>query len=364
MKIRKFVLAATALFAFAACVYYDASPALPASTDGAIHEPVIIGAGTQWALDGMLSLPEGASAENPVPAVVIVAGSGASNMDGLIPNTMYPVHPYLDIANHLAANGIAVIRHDKRTYTHGVEMVMQLGGALTAYEEAMADALLATEILRADPRIDSDKIFILGHSLGGALAPRIHNMGGDYAGLILLGGLASSLVDSTIRQVEDQFSAALAMVAPDDPMFELAQAQAAEMAMLIEMTRAVQAMAPTMTTEEAQMTVLPFLGLTAYYYMDMMNNSVSANAALITAPILVIQGGRDFQISLAYEFPYVYEIFAPMPNATVVVYDTLNHIFAQSQAFDHLSHATELMTTPMSVDSGLLNDIVSWILAR
>lgn len=54
-------------------------------------------------------------------------------------------------------------------------------------EETTEDALLATELLRNDSRIDSDNIFIIGHNLGGMMAPRIDNEGGNYKGFVLMG---------------------------------------------------------------------------------------------------------------------------------------------------------------------------------
>jgi len=112
--------------------------------------PIVIGEGTDWSLDGMLSMPDDWAV--PVPAVVIVAGSGASDMDGRTGVST----PYRDIAAFLAANGIAVIRHDKRTYTHGLRMFEELGNSITAWEEAIEDAPLAAELLRNEPRIDPD----------------------------------------------------------------------------------------------------------------------------------------------------------------------------------------------------------------
>ncbi|MCL2286291.1 MAG: alpha/beta fold hydrolase [Firmicutes bacterium] len=154
-----------------------------------INERVVIGQGTEWELDGLLTLPIGAG--GTVPAVVLVHGSGPADMDA----TIFENRPFLEIAEYLAANGIAVIRYNKRTFTHGAEMIRQLGGSLTVWAETIEDAILATEILRADPRIDENRVFILGHSLGGALAPRIHAYGGDFAGLILFAGSPRSLLE-------------------------------------------------------------------------------------------------------------------------------------------------------------------------
>ena len=370
MKFKRLLLAGAALIAFAACVYdgggYGVAQNAPQVQPLSHMEAVTVGAGTQWELDGMLHIPLGASAQSPVPAVVIVSGSGASNMDGLIPGTMHPIHPYLDIARHLADNGIAVIRHDKSVYTHGETMLAHYGGAFSLYEEYITHVLSATEILRNDPRVDADRVFILGHSLGGMVAHRIHYEGGNFAGLILMGATPNSLVDAAIWQIEDQLASFVEMVdagviTPDMPEYAIFQAQLAEFTALIEFTRTVQAQIGEMTAEQAKEVPIPLLGASAFYYWDMVNNPMSRFVGLTDAPVFVMQGERDFQVTLLHDFPMMQEIFENAPNATLRVFEGLNHMFAQSNATNHLEHATEIMTTPMSVDISALQAIVEWI---
>ena len=85
----------------------------------------------------------------------------------------------LGLTVFIGENTPAQIRFNRFVITERITV----GGGLTVWEETIEDAILATEILRADPRIDPNRIYILGHSLGGMLAPRIHIMGGNYAGL-------------------------------------------------------------------------------------------------------------------------------------------------------------------------------------
>ena len=76
-----------------------------------ISENITIGAGTEWELAGILTLPE--NADGKVPAVVLVQGSGPSDMD----ETIYENKPFREIAEYLSSNGIAVIRYNK-TYIY------------------------------------------------------------------------------------------------------------------------------------------------------------------------------------------------------------------------------------------------------
>ena len=77
------------------------------------QEPIILGQGTRFPLKGMLTLPDDLSA--PVPALVLVHGSGSSNMDEKVGK----LTPFKDIAEGLAERGIACIRYDKRSFAHG-----------------------------------------------------------------------------------------------------------------------------------------------------------------------------------------------------------------------------------------------------
>ena len=89
-----------------------------------------------------------------------------------------------DLADGLATHGIASIRYDKRSFAHGRKLMRDKGRLLTVKEETIEDAILATELLRKDNRIDPARIFIVGHSMGGMLAPRIDAEGGNYRGLV------------------------------------------------------------------------------------------------------------------------------------------------------------------------------------
>ena len=159
-----------------------------------LQEKIIIGENTKYPLNGLLTLPENIT--EPVPAVVFVHGSGSSNMDEKVGQ----LTPFKDLAEGLANKGIASIRYDKRSFAHGLKMVRDKSTIITVKEETIDDAILATELLRNDARIDSDKIFIIGHSMGGMLAPRIDAEGGNYKGLIIMSGTPRNLEEVMLDQ--------------------------------------------------------------------------------------------------------------------------------------------------------------------
>ena len=86
----------------------------------------------------------------PLPGVVLVGGSGPVDMD----ETIGPDKPLRDLAHGLAAQGIAVLRYDKRTHDHAALVVQDKHFDIDG--EYTDDALAALKQLRATPGIDRD----------------------------------------------------------------------------------------------------------------------------------------------------------------------------------------------------------------
>jgi len=312
--------------------------------DGFTDYPVIIGEGTDFPLNGILSIPD--DAQGQVPAVVMVHGSGASNMDGVpaaLPN--FPNKPFRDIADHLAANGIAVIRYDKRTLIHGMRMPQDF----TVWEETIEDALLAAEILRADPRVDENRVFIIGHSMGGMLAPRIHAEGGDFAGLILLAGSPRSLLDIIRDQNIDYVNENMTGAEKEAALATLTEESWNEL-----VTQPIL----NMPEDEARRTPSGF-GATVYYDQDWLNHPAETFIRAINQPFLILQGSTDFQVTVDRDFAVYQELFAQRSNATLKVYEGLNHLFMVST-----TGTIDEYSIPATVDGQVLADIVDWIKAQ
>jgi pimeloyl-ACP methyl ester carboxylesterase len=128
--------------------------------------------------------------------VLLVHGSGPGNRDEAIG----PNKTFRDLAWGLAGKGVAVLRYDKRTNVYGDKLIA-MGGRFTVNEESVDDAVAAAALLRQTPGIDSKRVFVLGHSLGGTLAPRIGSQAPDLAGLIILAGTTRSAEEITVEQL-------------------------------------------------------------------------------------------------------------------------------------------------------------------
>ena len=239
------------------------------------EEKIIIGDGNAYPLNGHLTFPD--SPEQKIPAVVLVHGSGPHDMDG----TIYQNKPFKDIAEALADHGIAAVRYDKRTYVYGKEMMKAAknGIPLTVYEETIEDAVFAAKMLRSDPRIG--KVFMLGHSMGGVLAPRIEASGGDFDGLIIAAGTTRTIREVMFDQMDEammRFKGLLGIIA----RWQTKRAKSK----LLEID--------TWTEEELKTKKFVLGKGIAYHMIEMENHPPGLYTKDMTKSLFVFQGDKDF----------------------------------------------------------------------
>ncbi|TVY11068.1 alpha/beta hydrolase family protein [Paenibacillus cremeus] len=305
-------------------------------------EQVTVVADAAYPLEGILTLPD--SLADKVPAVVLVHGSGPLDKDETIRATKL----FRDLADGLAKEGIATLRYDKRTFTYGKQIVQEFGGRLTVEEEVIQDAMLAVQMLKKDPRVDAGRVFLLGHSLGGTLAPRIDAEGGDLAGLVLLAGTPRTLEEVILDQNED----AIKQLEPSQQ--EVARTQVKELQDKFDAIAG-------MTEEIAQQTIL-IGNVYAWYLKEMKQHPVEKYLVQTTKPILVIQGDKDVQVSIEKDFNRYREKLKDHPNATFKLYPGLNHLFMKA-VYGTLKDIWEEYNIPQTVVSTVVEDIAQWIRA-
>lgn len=303
-----------------------------------ISEKIIVGEGTVYPLEGLLTLPE--TKGEKVPAVVFVHGSGAGNMD----EQVYALTPFRDLAEGLAARGVASIRYDKRTFTYGRQLRGQL---ITVEEETIEDAIRAAEVLRSDPRIDADAVFIVGHSMGAMLAPRIDAEGGAFRGLVLLAGTPLRLEDIVVRQLRQagkgKGGLMAAIVKLEDRIFSKKFYGLYEM-----------------SDEEAKKKKFAG-GLTLYYFKEMGQKTAADYLLETDKPVLILQGGKDFQVLPEEDFAAFREQLKDRPAVEYRLYDELNHLFVKSVYNDILKAGKEYKLA-QHIPGEVLDDIASFVL--
>lgn len=305
-----------------------------------IQEKITIGDNTKYPLKGILTLPDHIT--NPVPAVIFVHGSGSSNMDEKVGK----LTPFKDLAEGLVKYNIASIRYDKRTYSHALKMFRDKKVTITVKEETIEDALLATDLLRLDTRIDSNNIFIIGHSMGGMLAPRIDDEGGHYKGLIIMAGSPRKLEDIMIEQTNE-------VLENLNPVMKfLLKGQ------LNKINKSFEGLYD-LSDEEAKKKKIGS-GTTAYYFKEMGEHPTSKYLANINKPMLIIQGEKDFQVKLDKDFNAYKELLKDKSNITFKLYDNLNHCFVPS-IYGDITKAKQEYNIEQHISNEIIKDIAQWI---
>ena len=303
-------------------------------------EDIIVGKGTKYPLNGKLTLPDN-SAEQKYPAVVFVHGSGTSNMD----EKVYKVAPFKDLAEGLVKHGIASIRYDKRAYKHAMKMMKEKDG-ITVKNEVIEDAILAANMLRNDQRIDHERIFIVGHSMGGMLAPRIDQEGGNFKGLIILAGTPRTLDDV----MKDQLNETLNDMNP--VLKFLASGSIKKMINQFDGLY-------EMSDEKAKKTKLGN-GVTLYYFKEMGLYDTKGYLNTVNKPILIMQGDKDFQVSVEKDFNAYKDMLKDYSNVTFKLYEGLNHCFMPS-IYGVLSKAKQEYSVEQHVNEDVIKDIADFI---
>lgn len=317
----------------------EATAAPPVPADATYREiALLIGEG-DTALPATLTMPNGknnkanaARVPPAVPAVVLVHGSGPHDRD----ETIGPNRPFLDIARGLAEHGIAVLRYDKRTKARPQDYA----DGITIDSETTDDALLAVAMLREQAGIDPKRIFVLGHSQGGMMAPRIATREPKIAGLILLAAPSRPLLDILIEQ--NRRIAILNDGTVDD----------AENTAIQRLTDSVAALRRGREMSNAQTP----LGLPADYWHSVEAVDAVAEARAIAQPLLILQGARDIQV-VDSDWQGWKEAFHDNPRVTFHLYETLNHLAIPGEG----DGSIEEYQTAGHVDTTLIADVAAWI---
>jgi uncharacterized protein len=286
------------------------------------------------ALPGTLRLPVG---QGPFPAVVFVHGSGPHDRD----QRSGPHSSFRDLAEALAARGIASLRYDKRSKVYPEQLARPDAGI---DQETVDDAVAALDVLRARPEIDPARTFVLGHSLGAMMAPRILQRAPQAAGGILLAAPARPFQEVILEQVE--YIAGL----QEDP------ALADQVAAQLEALRAGRAAVDSLDDSVPDAQPL-LLGLPAGYWRSLAGYDPVAVAAELPQPLLILQGGRDYQVTATGDLARWREGLEETGRVEIRLYPELNHLFLPGEGMAR----PEEYLQPGELDPRVAEDIAAWI---
>jgi dienelactone hydrolase len=276
----------------------------------------------EWKLPGTLTYPAGKTGS---PAVVLVPDSGPSDRDATVIGTKV----FLDLAEGLSSRGIAVLRYEKRTRQYATKISST---SYTIDDETVHDAAQAAALARTEPEVDPKRVFVLGFGVGGFIAPRIAGDDGKLAGLILLGAPEHSLEDWIMETAES---------------LNLTPKRLDEVK---------QHVAKVKKLEAGDTDLGPQMGLPVAYWLDLKGYDPAGDAKKLGVPMLILQGGRDFQVG-PVEFDAWKTAMAGRNSVAVKSYPALNHLFVAGEG----KSTEEEYRKPGHVSAEVIDDIAKFV---
>jgi uncharacterized protein len=161
------------------------------------HRDLVIDLGDSIKTNAQLTIP--AVGNGPFPGVLLVAGSGAVDMN----ETLSPdSKPFWQIAQYLSERGFVVLRYDKRGVGANSQIIdTNVWGNMT-FDDLKHDAEIALDVLTQQPEVDPNKITLIGHSEGTIIVPRIvidqeeNNINSTtIKNVVLMGSAATTIAD-------------------------------------------------------------------------------------------------------------------------------------------------------------------------
>lgn len=277
--------------------------------------------------------------QNNMPVVILVHGSGPHDRD----ESIGPNKPFKDLALGLATRDIAVFRYDKRTFAHANKIKID---SFNLNMEVVDDVIYAIKFLEENAsklKIDKKRIFVLGHSMGGSLIPRIYKKDNIVKGYISFAGATKTIDQSLIEQT--YYISNLDSVINDQEK-ELIETLKRQLS---------NALDPKLTINTPADS-LP-MGIHPYYWLDFRSLNTKREASVIRKPILVLQGLTDYQVTVD-DFNGWKEALKDNEQAKFISYPELNHLFMKTQG---IKSRPQEYYQPQSIDLRVIDDIANWI---
>lgn len=285
-------------------------------------------------LKSILTVPKG---KGKVPVVILIHGSGPNDKDETVGATKI----FKDMAVGLAAKGVAVLRYEKRTRAYAAQY-RHTKPILTPEEETVADALAAIRLVKNDPRIDTSRIFLIGHSMGGYMLPQIAKRAGVIDGMVLLCPPGRPLQQVLIEQTDYLLTAEKKPAAERTFMLDSLKRESVRIDAL---------------TESNKGDSVTILGLHPAYWLYLRDYDAYLTVKSSKVPAVVLYGGRDFQIT-DKDVAIWKANMKGVSGVTFKTYSDLNHFFIKGTG----KSSPEEYTHSGNVEEKVIDDLASWIL--
>lgn len=304
-------------------------------------------------LAGTLTLP---NKEGEYPVVILISGSGPQDRN----STILGHKPFLLLAHELTKSGVGVLRYDER----GV------GQSEGKFQEAelddfVTDVKSAFDFLKKRKDVDHENIGLLGHSLGGIIAPKL-SVEENISFLVLL---AAPGIDGD-KMMLQQRADLLKLRGLNEAQVQQSNAIFEETYQFIrktttEGTQFKNDLTQFLTDNYSGMIMEKQLSmmveqLTSKEVLGLLRNRPSTYLSMVQCPVLAIGGSNDFQVSSEENLAAIETEIKKGGNDKVEVkeFEGLNHLFQKSETGD--SSEYELIEQTMSPK--VLDYIKEWVM--
>ena len=203
---------------------------------------------------------------------------------------------------------------------------------MTVEDETISDARAAVALVAKQPKVDPKQVFLVGHSLGAYLAPRIATGDTEIAGIVMLAANARPLEKVVLEQIHYLAAMSGTPTAAEQKRIDAVEDAAKEIE------------SPNLKPEDK----IEFLGATTYgaYWLDLRAYDPLKTAAKLKIPILILQGGRDYQVTPS-NFQAWSDALSNNRNVTLRIYPDLDHLFIRGTGpskpsdYARLGHVSE-----------------------
>ena len=347
------------------------------SAEGLLEEPFVVErfdsrkpllnelgkrADNKFELAGTITFPKGFDPNAQYPAVVLITGSGQQDRD----ETIGRHKPFKEIANHLASQGMVVLRYDDRGAAESTGDFAQA----TSLDFA-EDALAVWQFARKIEGVDRTRVGLLGHSEGGIIGPTIAAWQREVGFLILIAPpilpgteILSSQIDriAELQGVGPEDRAAanslqrelqqIALKYPANDEAALSDVRKAIVERWESLGQLSQAVAGTGETTRKKQLIeaisTQFKGLQSPWMRHFLAYDPAANWVLFDCPVLAIWGEKDTQVLFEANRTKLQDIITHNLNlqADLVVLPGLNHLLQKADTglpdeYDRIDQAIE-----------------------
>jgi uncharacterized protein len=321
---------------------------------------VTIEAPADGVLAGTLAIPSGTG---PFPAVLLISGSGQQDRD----STIFGHKPFRVIADKLAREGFVVLRTDDRA-------AGQTKGELGSLETDIGDARAAFEWLTKQAEVDAKRVGLIGHSVGGYIAPAVAARTQKVAFIVALAGLGVPGAELIPLQLE---ALMIAAKLPEPAIARIVAAQRKVGAAIVKGDpKAIRAALEQSLVEAAAATGQPRpddATLAALVEQKLAETSNPWVVSLfkadpgpvwrkVKAPVLALIGDKDLQVPAAINLAKTAAALRAGGNRDVTTRTLagLNHLFQRAET----GMIEEYAVIEQTFDPEALDEIAAWLRDR